>query len=89
MLVLSRKLNERIVIGSNIEVVVLSVCGNRVRLGVVAPDEVPIRRDELLRRTEGGNPRTAFAKRESAQRRAIRQPYTDANRELPNLKECV
>ena len=52
MLVLSRKQGERIIIGSGIEVTVLSVVGNRVRLGVVAPREVPIHRQEVARRLQ-------------------------------------
>ncbi len=44
MLVLTRKINERIVIGDGVEVVVLSVRGNRVTLGIVAPAEMSIRR---------------------------------------------
>lgn len=45
MLVLTRKLDERISIGHDVEVVFLQVSGNRVRLGITAPAEVPIRRD--------------------------------------------
>jgi len=52
MLVLSRKKDERIVIGGNIEVVVLAVEGKHVKLGLVAPPEVPIRRKELKAWTE-------------------------------------
>ena len=52
MLVLSRKEGERIVIGSGIEVVVLNVVGNRVRLGVAAPREIPVHRGELARRLQ-------------------------------------
>jgi len=44
MLVLTRKINERIVIGDGVEVVVLSVRGNRVTLGIAAPTEMSIRR---------------------------------------------
>lgn len=44
MLVLTRKVNERIIIGDGVEVVVLSVRGNRVTLGVAAPAETSIRR---------------------------------------------
>jgi carbon storage regulator len=44
MLVLTRKLDEMIVIGEGIEVKVLGVSGNRVRLGITAPPEVFIRR---------------------------------------------
>lgn len=52
MLVLSRKLNEEIVIAGNIRIKVLEVSGNRVRLGVDAPAQVPIARQELLAFTE-------------------------------------
>ena len=47
MLVLSRKPSEEIVIGGNIVLKVLRVQGNRVYLGIEAPDDVVIRRGEL------------------------------------------
>lgn len=47
MLVLTRKPNEEIVINGNIRVRVLDVRGGRIRLGIDAPAEVPIRRSEL------------------------------------------
>ena len=47
MLVLSRKVGERIVIDGGIEVEVLAVSGSRVRLGIVAPRECQISRAEL------------------------------------------
>jgi carbon storage regulator len=49
MLVLSRKSGESVCIGSDIEVKVLDVCGNRVRLGFSAPSKVEIQRQELRR----------------------------------------
>ncbi len=48
MLVLNRKVGERIVIADSIVVTVLEVRGNRVRLGFVAPQGVDIRREEVL-----------------------------------------
>ena len=48
MLVLSRKIGERIIINDNITVEVLQIIGNRIRLGVTAPTGVPILREELL-----------------------------------------
>jgi carbon storage regulator len=48
MLVLSRKIGERIIINNEIIVEVLQIIGNRVRLGVTAPAGVPILREELL-----------------------------------------
>jgi len=47
MLVLSRKPGQRIRIGRDVEVVVLKVSGNRIRLGITAPAEMPIRRDDI------------------------------------------
>ena len=49
MLVLSRKEGETICIGGNIEVTVLSTSGNRVRLGIAAPQDVNIVRKELVK----------------------------------------
>jgi carbon storage regulator len=50
MLVLSRKCGEAIVIGNGITVTVLAVDGDRVKLGVVAPVEVPVHREEVYQR---------------------------------------
>ena len=47
MLVLSRKIGEKLVIGDNITVVVSRVAGNRVTLGIEAPNDVRIIRGEL------------------------------------------
>lgn len=47
MLVLSRKVGESILIGPDIAVTVIRIGPNTVRLGITAPREVPITRDEL------------------------------------------
>ncbi len=47
MLVLTRKLQQEIVIGDNIRVTVLEINGNRIRLGLAAPPDVSIHRAEL------------------------------------------
>lgn len=47
MLVLSRKKNEGIVINHDITIVVVEVRGDKVRLGVEAPKEVPVHRQEV------------------------------------------
>jgi carbon storage regulator len=50
MLVLSRRCGEEIVIGGNVRVVVISVKGERVRLGITAPDSVSVDRLEVRER---------------------------------------
>jgi carbon storage regulator len=52
MLVLSRKKNERIMIGDNIELTIVEVRGDRVKLGFVGPQDVPIHREEVFRRID-------------------------------------
>ena len=52
MLVLSRKQGEELVIGDNIRLTIVAIRGNKVLLGVTAPREVSIRREELCRKAE-------------------------------------
>jgi carbon storage regulator len=47
MLVLSRKLGERIVIGDNIVVTVVKIDRNQIRIGIEAPTDVPVYREEI------------------------------------------
>jgi carbon storage regulator len=47
MLVLTRKSNQSIMIGDDIEVSVLSVAGEKVRIGIQAPQDVPVFRTEI------------------------------------------
>ncbi|MGI8728397.1 MAG: carbon storage regulator CsrA [Solirubrobacteraceae bacterium] len=65
MLVLTRKSNQSIMIGDDIEITVLSIMGDKVRVGIQAPREIPVFRKEVYleiqsergvgaRRTGGG-----------------------------------
>ena len=56
MLVITRKVDEAIVIGANIRVVVVDIDGGRVRLGIQAPRDTPIWREELLPVRESAPP---------------------------------
>ena len=56
MLVLSRKLGEKIVINDNITLTVVAIERGKVRLGIDAPKEVPIYRQELLDAQRSGEP---------------------------------
>lgn len=63
MLILTRRIGETITIGEDIAVTVLGVKGNQVRLGMSAPAEVPVHREEIFQRIERqyreGPPRTS------------------------------
>jgi carbon storage regulator len=51
MLVLSRKIGDRLVIAESIEITVVQIRGNKVRLGVTAPRQVSVRRHEVTPET--------------------------------------
>ncbi|MDA8377105.1 MAG: carbon storage regulator CsrA [Planctomycetia bacterium] len=64
MLVLSRQRDESIMIGDNIEITIVDVRGDKVRLGITAPNTVPIHRKEVyetLQRTHSGSSQPAAA----------------------------
>jgi carbon storage regulator len=50
MLILTRRVGETVVIGDDIEITVLGVKGNQVRIGVKAPRDVAVHREEILER---------------------------------------
>jgi carbon storage regulator len=56
MLVLSRKVGERILIGDNIAVTVVRITGGGVRIGIEAPAEMPVIREELKKLMEQPSP---------------------------------
>ena len=58
MLILSRRPNENIRINDNIEIRVLGIQGNQVRLGFVAPDGVKIHREEIYFKIQDEKPNT-------------------------------
>lgn len=55
MLCLTRKKNEKIMIGQEIEVTVIKIDGNQVMLGIEAPTQIPIYREEVYREIEREN----------------------------------
>jgi carbon storage regulator len=61
MLVLTRRLGEGITIGDDVVVTVLSVTGGQVRLGITAPQSVPVLRQEIIKAIQEEN--SAAAKR--------------------------
>ena len=62
MLVLTRKVNQSIVINDNIEVIVLEVRGEQIRLGIRAPREVAVHRKEIYDQIQEENRAAASVK---------------------------
>jgi len=56
MLILTRKNNESISIGDDIEVTILEIKGNTVRIGISAPDDVAVHREEVYARIANETP---------------------------------
>lgn len=61
MLVLTRLLNEKIIINDNIVVTIVNIMGNKVRLGIEAPDDVGIWRSEIYQDIKNANNRKGDA----------------------------
>ena len=55
MLALSRKKNEAIIISNNVELTILEVKGDQVKIGITAPKDVPIYRKEVYRQIQEAN----------------------------------
>lgn len=56
MLIISRKVDQVIHIGDEIQVMVTEIRGNRVFLGVTAPSNIVVHRQEVVKRIKGGEP---------------------------------
>ncbi len=65
MLILTRRIGESLIIGDNINVTVLGIRGNQVRIGVNAPKDVTVHREEIyekIRNEQGGSQGNATKK---------------------------
>ncbi|MFH0734176.1 MAG: carbon storage regulator CsrA [bacterium] len=72
MLVLSRKVNEKIRIGSNIVINILAITDGQIKIGIEAPNEVKIFREEVYEKVK------AFAL--EASQKSIEKPDSDINK---------
>ncbi|EJD6670247.1 carbon storage regulator CsrA [Providencia rettgeri] len=50
MLILTRRINEEVMIGDDIKIRILGVKGNQVRIGIAAPEDVSVHREEIYQR---------------------------------------
>jgi carbon storage regulator len=74
MLVLSRKLNQSIMIGDNVRIVVVSVDRDQVKLGIDAPREIAVHRSEVFEEIQRANREAAGIPDEPARADAPAQP---------------
>lgn len=59
MLALSRKANESIIIGNDVEVTILEIKGDQVKVGITAPKSVPVYREEVYTQIKEANKEAA------------------------------
>ena len=59
MLALSRKANESIIIGNDIEITILEVKGEQVKIGIKAPKSIPVYREEVYKQIKESNKEAA------------------------------
>jgi carbon storage regulator len=67
MLVLSRQRDESIIIGDNVQITVVDIRGDKVRLGIVAPAEIPVHRKEVYDAIKRENLKAAGSSSELAE----------------------
>ncbi len=82
MLVLSRQRDESIIIGDNIVVTIVDIRGDKVRLGINAPSEIPVHRQEIYEAIQRENLRATRI--EPKDTRALGTP--NAPRRKPNIE---
>lgn len=77
MLVLSRQRDESIMIGDNVEITIVDIRGDKVRLGITAPREIPVHRREIFDAIQ----------REKKEKEKLEQPQQTTENEPENNEE--
>lgn len=83
MLVLSRRAGEKIMVGDKIEITILSLKPDRVRIGIVAPPGVPVHRKEVHDEIQAANRDASAAQPGDAVKRTLGVPLPPKGLEKP------
>ena len=67
MLIQTRRVGETLMIGDSVSVTVLGVKGNQVRIGITAPKDVAVHREEIFQRIQRGEDAAASASKETSE----------------------
>lgn len=67
MLILTRRVGETLMIGDSVSVTVLGVKGNQVRIGITAPKDVAVHREEIFQRIQRGDEQGSQGSKETSE----------------------
>jgi len=67
MLVLSRKIDESIIIGDDVEITIVDIRGDKVRLGITAPKNIPVHRREVYEAIQREKDQKNYSKSKDSQ----------------------
>lgn len=89
MLILTRKSGEAITIGEEIKVTVLGIHGKQVKLGITAPDQVVVYREEIFKRIQQENIKASLSLKEDIQElaRIVKAGKGRKNSDIQDEKE--
>ena len=88
MLVLSRQRDESIMIGDNVEIIIVDVRGDKVRLGITAPKDIPVHRREIYDAIQREKSEKKDAdKQQDAEPKAEHEESQDDQEEKPRNKK--
>ena len=82
MLVLSRQRDESIMIGDNVEIIIVDVRGDKVRLGITAPKEIPVHRREIYDAIQREKKESQKQQEKEPQTQQEKEPQTQPGKEL-------
>ncbi len=82
MLVLSRQRDESIMIGDDVEIIIVDVRGDKVRLGITAPREIPVHRREIYDAIQREKKESQKQQEKESQTQQEKEPQTQPGKEL-------